>query len=67
MHVALGFCKVVETVLMQIDKMDTSGNLRESPGEQSTRFVQFSPARNKLLMSQSGLMGTCFGALARAD
>ena len=64
---AQGFYKVVETVLRQNDKMDCSGALLEGPGEQSIRFVQFSPARDKLLMCQSASLATCFGPLTRAD
>jgi len=62
-----GFCKVVETVLRQNSKMLCSGALLEDPGEQSTRFVQFSPARNRLLMCQSASLAACFGPLTRAD
>ena len=64
---AQGFYKVVETVLRQNDKKDCSGSSLEGPGEQSTRFVQFSPARDKLLMCQSASLGACFGPLTRAD
>ena len=64
---AQGFYKVVETVLRQNDKMDCSGALLEGPGEQSIRFVQFSPPRDKLLMCQSASLAACFGPLTRAD
>jgi hypothetical protein len=64
---AQGFYKVVETVLRQNDKMDCSGALLEGSGEQSIRFVQFSPARDKLLMCQSASLAACFGPLTRAD
>ena len=64
---AQGFYKVVETVLRQNEKTDCSGALLEGPGEQSTRFVHFSPARDKLLICQNASMATCFGPLTRAD
>ena len=64
---ARGFYKVVETVLMQNDKADCSGALLEGPGQKSTRFVQFSPARDKLLMCESASLAACFGPMTRAD
>lgn len=64
---AQGFYRLVETVVRQNDKKDCSGALLEGPGEQSTRFVQFSPARDKLLMCQSTSLTACFGPLKRGD
>ncbi len=62
-----GFYRLVETVVRQNDKKDCSGAVLEGPGEQSTRFVQFSPARNQLLMCQSASLAACFGPLKRAE
>ncbi len=64
---AQGFYRLVETVVRQNDKKDCSGSLIEGPGEQSTRFIQFSPARDQLLMCQSASLAACFGPLKRAD
>lgn len=64
---AQGFYKAVDTVLRQNDKKGCSGALLEGPGEQSTRFIQFSPARDKLLMCQGASLAACFGPLTRAD
>lgn len=62
-----GFYRLVETVVRQNDKKDCSGALLEGPGEQIIRFVQFSPARDKLLMCQSASLAACFGPLRRAE
>jgi hypothetical protein len=60
-----GFYKVTETVLRHNDKTDCSGVLSEGPGEQTTRFVQFSPQRDKLLFCQDASLKACFGPLLR--
>lgn len=62
-----GFYTLVETVVRQNDKKDCSGALLEGPGEEGTRFIQFSPARDKLLMCRSASLAACFGPLTRAD
>lgn len=62
-----GFYRLVETVLRQNDKKDCSGTLLDGPGDETTRFVQFSPARDKLLMCQSASLAACFGPLKRSD
>ncbi|MEO8023546.1 hypothetical protein [Polaromonas sp.] len=60
-----GFYKLVETVVRQNDKKDCSGALLEGPGEQSTRFIQFSPQRDKLLVCENATLKACFGPLTR--
>lgn len=62
---AAGFYKLVETVVRQNDKKDCSGVLLEGPGEQSTRFIQFSPRRDKLLICENASLKACFGPLSR--
>ena len=64
---AQGFYRLVETVVRQNDKKDCSGALLEGPGEQSIRFIQFSPARDRLLMCQIASLAACFGPLKRGD
>lgn len=64
---AQGFYKLVETVVRQNDKKDCSGSVLEGPGDQNTRFIQFSPARDKLLMCESASLAACFGPLMRAN
>lgn len=60
-----GFYRLVETVVRQNDKKDCSGALLEGPGEQSTRFIQFSPQRDKLLVCENASLKACFGPLTR--
>jgi hypothetical protein len=62
-----GFYKLVETVVRQNDKKDCSGALLEGPGEQSTRFIQFSPQRDKLLVCENASLKACFGPLTRVQ
>lgn len=62
---AAGFYKLVETVVRQNDKKDCSGAVLDGPGEQSTRFIQFSPQGDKLLVCQTAALTACFGPLKR--
>lgn len=63
---AQGFYKLVETVLRQNDKKDCAGATLEGPGEQTTRFIQFSPQGDKLLVCQGAALSACFGPLRRS-
>jgi hypothetical protein len=60
-----GFYRLVETVVRQNDKKDCSGTLLEGPGEQNTRFIQFSPQGDKLLVCENAALTACFGPLKR--
>lgn len=60
---ASGFYRLVETVVRQNDKKDCSGAMLEGPGEQSTRFVQFSPLADKMLICREASLKACFGPL----
>lgn len=62
---ARGFYRLVETVVRQNDKRDCSGAVLDGPGEQSTRFVQFSPQGDKLLVCRTAALTACFGPLQR--
>jgi hypothetical protein len=62
---AAGFYKLVETVVRQNDKKDCSGALLSGPGEESTRFVQFSPLADKMLVCQNASLKACYGPLVR--
>lgn len=64
---AAGFYKLVETVVRQNDKKDCSGALLEGPGERATRFIQFSPRRDKLLVCENASLKACFGPLTRVQ
>ncbi len=60
-----GFYRLVETVVRQNDKRDCAGAVLEGPGEQSTRFIQFSPQADKLLVCRTAALSACFGPLRR--
>jgi hypothetical protein len=62
---ASGFYKLVETVVRQNDKPDCSGATLDGPGEQSTRYIQFSPQGDKLLVCRTPALSACFGPLKR--
>jgi hypothetical protein len=62
---ARGFYRLQETVIRQNDKKDCSGVMAEGPGEQSTRFIQFSPQGDQMLVCQSAALTACFGPLKR--
>jgi hypothetical protein len=60
-----GFYRLVETVVRQNDKKDCAGAVLDGPGEQSVRFIQFSPQRDKLLVCRTAALTACFGPLKR--
>lgn len=62
---ANGFYKLVETVVRQNDKKDCSGALLEGPGEQTTRFIQFNPQRDKMLVCEKASLKACFGPVSK--
>lgn len=62
---ASGFYRLVETVVRQNDKKDCWGAVLDGSGEQSTRFVQFSPQGDKLLVCRTAAFNACFGPLKR--
>lgn len=62
---ASGFYRLVETVVRQNDKKDCSGAMLEGPGDQITRFVQFSPLADKMLICREASLKACFGPLAK--
>ncbi|MDW5442664.1 hypothetical protein [Polaromonas sp. SM01] len=62
---AQGFYKLVETVVRQNDKKDCSGAMLDGPGEKTTRFIQFSPKQDQLLVCEAATLKSCFGPLKR--
>jgi len=62
---ARGFFKLVETVVRQNDKKDCSGAMLNGPGDQVTRYIQFSPQQDKLLVCREAALTACFGPLKR--
>ncbi|MBI2726411.1 MAG: hypothetical protein HYX42_09190 [Polaromonas sp.] len=60
-----GFYEVVETSMRQNGKKDCSGDTIDSAGMVNTRFVQFSPARDQMLVCRTPSLQACFGPLKR--
>ena len=60
-----GFYTLTETVLRHNEKKDCSGASLDGLGEKTSRFVQFSPQRDKLLVCEAASLKACFGPLNR--
>ena len=61
----LGFYRLTETVTDSNAKRDCSGDLHEAPGEPVTRFIQFSPRREQLIVCREESLKACFGPFKR--
>ncbi|MDP3709225.1 MAG: hypothetical protein Q8R56_14260 [Polaromonas sp.] len=61
----LGFYRLVETVTQSNGKRDCSGDLHEASGEPVTRFIQFSPQQDQLIVCKEESLQACFGPLKR--
>lgn len=62
----LGFYRLAETVSKGNGKRDCSGDLHEASNESSTRFIQFSPKLDQLIVCKAESLQACFGPLKRA-
>lgn len=62
-----GFYKLAETSVRQNGKKDCSGDEIGQEGESHTRYLQFSPARDRFIVCQSESLAACFGPLVRVD
>lgn len=63
----LGFYRLTETVTQSNAKPDCSGDLHEAASEPLTRFVQFSPKNDQLIVCKEESLQACFGPLKRTD
>ena len=61
----LGFYRVVETVTEGNGQRDCSGDLHEVTDEGVTRFIQFSPKKDQLIVCKTESLQACFGPLKR--
>lgn len=61
----LGFYRLTETVTQSNAKPDCSGDLHDASGEPVTRFVQFSPKKDQLIVCKEESLQACFGPLKR--
>ncbi|WP_293605539.1 hypothetical protein [Polaromonas sp. UBA4122] len=62
----LGFYRLVETVTNGNGKPDCSGDLHEASDQRVTRFIQFSPKQDQLIVCKAESLQACFGPLKRA-
>lgn len=62
----LGFYRLTETVTEGNGKKDCAGDLHEATGEPITRFIQFSPKKDQLIVCREESLKACFGPLKRA-
>lgn len=60
-----GFYKVTETSMRHNGKKDCSGDTVGSSGIVHIRYLQFNPARDKLLACREESLSACFGPLNR--
>ena len=63
----LGFYRLLETVTVANGKKDCSGDLHEASGEPVTRFIQFSPRQDQLIVCREESLKACFGPLKRVS
>lgn len=63
----LGFYRLTETVTQSNAKPDCSGDLHEAASEPVTRYVQFSPKKDQLIVCKEESLQACFGPLKRTD
>ncbi len=62
---ALGFYTVVETSMRNNGKKDCSGDTVDAWGMVATRHMQFSPARDRMIVCREASLAACFGPLRR--
>ena len=58
-----GFYELVETSVTSNGKKDCSGDTLQDSGVVNIRFVQFSPARDLILICREPSLAACFGPL----
>ena len=61
----LGFHRLVETVTQSNGKPDCAGDLHEASGNSVTRFIQFSPKLDQMIVCKEESLKACFGPLKR--
>lgn len=62
---AKGFYKVTETSSRQNGKKDCSGDVVDEAGTQAEKFIQLSPAKDRLLVCKTESLTACYGPLQR--
>jgi hypothetical protein len=62
-----GFYKVLETSVRQNGKKDCSGDVVDEAGTESEKFIQLSPAKDRLLVCKTESLAACYGPLQRVQ
>jgi hypothetical protein len=60
-----GFYRLTETLTVANGKRDCAGDLHVAGDESTTRFVQFSPKIDQLIVCKSESLQACYGPLRR--
>ena len=61
----LGFYRLVETVTQSNGKPDCAGDIHEASGNSVTRFIQFSPKLDQMIVCREESLKACFGPMKR--
>ena len=61
----LGFYRLTEAVTESNAKADCAGDVHEAGGEPVTRYLQFSPKKDQLIVCREESLKACFGPLKR--
>ena len=60
-----GFYKVTETQVSANGKPDCYGDVAPEPGSVLTRYIQFNPAHDEMIICKSNSLDACFGPLKK--
>lgn len=61
------FYKVMETSVRQNGKKDCSGDVVDEAGTEVEKFIQLSPAKDRLLVCKTESLTACYGPLQRVQ
>ena len=61
----LGFYRLNETLTLANGKRDCAGDLHVAGDESTTRFMQFSPKKDQLIVCKTESLQACYGPLRR--
>lgn len=64
---AKSFYKVMETSVRQNGKKDCSGDVVDEAGTEVEKFIQLSPAKDRLLVCKTESLTACYGPLQRVQ
>ena len=64
---AKSFFRVMETSVRQNGKKDCSGDVVDEAGTEAEKFIQLSPAKDRLLICKTESLTACYGPLQRVQ